>query len=198
MIPIIIDDVIDISYQDILLTQFVQRAPWYFINDITFQYGVSGRQTPALAHLLIDNEHDIYDTRFANMITPIAYEACKRIKYKIEKITKARSFLQFPLAESYRVKDNDLLHVDQSYSHLVVLYYLADSDGETIIVNHKRQTDKGLEFNLEASDFPELVRVTPKKGRCVIFDGDYYHTAQQPINNLRGIINFNILGFYDA
>jgi hypothetical protein len=36
------------------------------------------------------------------------------------------------------------------------------------------------------------LRVTPKQGRAVIFDGKYYHTARQPKDKLRCIINFNI------
>ena len=37
-----------------------------------------------------------------------------------------------------------------------------------------------------------VLRVTPKQGRAVIFDGKYYHTARQPKDKLRCIINFNI------
>ena len=37
-----------------------------------------------------------------------------------------------------------------------------------------------------------VMRVTPKQGRAVIFDGKYYHTAEQPKDNLRCIINFNV------
>lgn len=193
--PIIIDDVIDESYQNVLIEQFVQKAPWFFINDITFALGANHRKTPAFAHLFTDMENSYHDPKYFPLVSPIAYEACKHINYKIDLIFKARSFLQLPLADEFRAKDVDALHVDQSFPHLVVLYYLADSDGDTILVNHKRTAE--VEFNLEAADYEEVLRVTPKKGRCVIFDGDIYHTAEQPKHNVRAIINFDLIGHYD-
>ena len=35
-------------------------------------------------------------------------------------------------------------------------------------------------------------RVTPKQGRIVLFDGSLYHTAEQPLNNIRCIVNYNL------
>ena len=35
-------------------------------------------------------------------------------------------------------------------------------------------------------------RVTPKQGRVVLFDGWLMHTAEQPINNVRCIVNYNL------
>ena len=53
--------------------------------------------------------------------------------------------------------------------HIVVLYYVVTSDGDTIIYNERKESDK----------YTEKQRVTPKQGRVVIFDGGLYHTAQQ-------------------
>jgi hypothetical protein len=189
--PIIIDDVIDVSYQNVLIEEFIQKAPWFFVNDITFANGANHRKTPAFSHLFTEFGK-YHDDQFFHMVSPIAYEACKHINYKIDLVYKARSFLQLPLSEQFKSKDVDALHVDQPFPHLVVLYYLVDSDGDTILVDHKREDD--VDYNLEAQDFKELLRITPKKGRCVIFDGDYYHTAEQPVYNTRAIINFNLLG----
>ena len=41
-------------------------------------------------------------------------------------------------------------------------------------------------------DVKELKRITPKQGRVVIFDGMYWHTAEQPKKDVRCILNFNI------
>lgn len=194
--PLIIDNVIDKNYQDVIVQNFVQHAPWYFVSDITFSQGANHRKTPAFSHLFIDLERGFSNLDYFDMVCPIAYEACKHINFKIHQITKARSFLQLPLSNSFSSTDVDALHVDLPYEHLVVLYYVYDSDGDTIIVNHKREG--AVDFNLEAKDFPELVRVTPKAGRCVIFNGNYYHTAEQPKDNLRAIINFNILGQFNV
>ena len=69
------------------------------------------------------------------------------------------------------------------YSHFVMLYYVCDSDGDTIIYNEKTISEKGLTVQK---------KVTPKQGRVVLFDGAYYHTAQQPNNNIRCIVNYDL------
>ena len=35
-------------------------------------------------------------------------------------------------------------------------------------------------------------KVTPKQGRMVLFDGSLYHTAEQPLNNVRCVVNYNL------
>ena len=35
-------------------------------------------------------------------------------------------------------------------------------------------------------------KITPKQGRVVVFDGRFYHTAEQPTDNKRCIINFDV------
>ena len=42
-------------------------------------------------------------------------------------------------------------------------------------------------------DMEELKRITPKQGRVIMFNGDNFHTAQQPIKNVRCIVNYNII-----
>ena len=57
-----------------------------------------------------------------------------------------------------------------------------DSDGDTIIYNERK----------ESESYTVKERVTPKQGRIVIFDGGLYHTAEQPLNNTRCIVNYNM------
>ena len=51
-----------------------------------------------------------------------------------------------------------------------MLYYVLDSDGDTIIYNEKKDSD----------NYTIKKRVTPKQGKVVLFDGQLYHTAEQP------------------
>ena len=44
----------------------------------------------------------------------------------------------------------------------------------------------------ESNQYTIKKRVTPKKGRVVIFDGILMHTAEQPLNNTRCIVNYNL------
>ena len=58
-----------------------------------------------------------------------------------------------------------------------------DSDGDTIIYN---ETVKSENYTIKE-------KVTPKQGRVVLFDGSLYHTAEQPINNVRCIVNYDLI-----
>ena len=74
--------------------------------------------------------------------------------------------------------------------HFVMLYYVNDSDGDTIIYNEKTKFD-----NCKVDDemkFSIKKKVSPKQGRVVLFDGRHWHTAQQPNHNLRCIVNYNL------
>ena len=66
--------------------------------------------------------------------------------------------------------------------HLVALYYVCNSDGDTIIYNERERS----------SNYTIKEKVTPKKGRIVLFDGRLYHTAEQPINTTRCIVNYDV------
>jgi ectoine hydroxylase-related dioxygenase (phytanoyl-CoA dioxygenase family) len=63
-----------------------------------------------------------------------------------------------------------------------MLYYVCDSDGDTIIYNEKDISDQ----------YTIKEKVTPKQGRVVLFDGSLYHTAEQPLNNNRCIVNYDL------
>ena len=71
-----------------------------------------------------------------------------------------------------------------------MLYYVNDSDGDTLIYNEKTKfaacyPDSEMKFTLKK-------KVSPKQGRVVLFNGIYWHTAQQPNHNLRCIVNYDL------
>jgi hypothetical protein len=91
-------------------------------------------------------------------------------------------------------------HVDSSEDHFVGLLYLNDSDGDTIIYNETIDEyrdlwandyefyDKHLKGNLT-----EMVRVSPKTNRLVIFNGKHFHASSTPTTTSRRLamnINF--------
>ena len=78
-------------------------------------------------------------------------------------------------------------HVDDYDPHKVLLYYVNDSDGDTFMFNEMYSPDEE-----PLSEFTIKERVTPKKGRAIIFDGLTYHNSSKPVNNTaRYIINID-------
>jgi hypothetical protein len=101
--------------------------------------------------------------------------ACGRMNKVLQEILVARIFLVMPYETD---RDHMEPHVDYHFPHDVVLYYVNDADGDTVFYNNQGQVIK---------------RVTPKKGRLVMFDGLTLHSGGIPKNGPRCIVNFDLL-----
>jgi hypothetical protein len=69
---------------------------------------------------------------------------------------------------------------DTGYKSL--LYYVKDSDGDTFIFNEKhgdKSGDKGLTVRK---------RVSPKKGRAIVFDSNTWHASSNPRENQNRVV----------
>lgn len=185
----VIDNVVDIEKQEQIKTGLMGSTgfPWHFIPDITagtkenyegFNSDASFQARPGFIHIV--SEEDLH------IISPIVHNALSGAH-----IMSARCFLQLPLAlNDYRV---DTPHTDRPEPHTVVLYYVCDGDGDTIIYDKKWQSNDNRQIDDDmVKELKILEKVTPKQGRAVVFDGHYFHTAEQPKHNNRCIINFNV------
>lgn len=193
----VIDDFIDKEYQEEIKNILIGNRDflwddqeisfdWYFISDVTDAYAERQQKRCALTHEYagIDWEED-EDDELNNLFIPMLSEVCKKMDFDNLKIIQGRSFLQFPLNLNDITPDTP--HIDlEDQEHIVALYYVCDSDGDTIIYNERK--DQGL----EAESYTIKERVTPKQGRMVIFDGTLYHTAEQPQNNMRCVVNYDL------
>lgn len=69
-------------------------------------------------------------------------------------------------------------HTDDKEPHVVILYYVNDSDGDTFLFDNDNKVQH---------------RVAPKKGRFLVFDGNRKHAGSHPYySNYRAVINSNI------
>jgi hypothetical protein len=188
---LIIDDIVSLEKQDKIKETLLNHSfPWFYLNDTTYP-NITSTNTPALKHYYrLDYKTN---SQFYSLIEDIGDKGAELYGFDYTDVSQVRSFLQFPLNTNWRKQFVDKLHCDSDLEHLVVLYYVLDSDGDTIIVNKKFETGEGIRTDLEYTDYEVLHRITPKKGRAVIFNGKYYHTAEQPTNGVRCIINFNLV-----
>ena len=194
---LVIDDFIDKDYQEDIKDVLLGKEewgdllfPWHYIDDVTaaFEDGNQGR--PGLSHVYVeyndDNTSQIV-SEFHELFLPLLNKACQVLQVPKANIVQGRSFLQFPLNLNSSDDDTPHIDLDEGHKHIVVLYYVCDSDGDTIIYNERK--DQGL----EGKSYTIKEKVTPKQGRVVIFDGGLYHTAEQPINNVRCVVNYNLI-----
>lgn len=193
----VLDDVVSKGYQDLIERELLHKnAPWQYQRDIALDVEdplakLNGR-TPGLSHIFFDIALGGIRSPMMHYLTiPLMFEAFAKIGYEPQGLIQTRSFMHFPLAEKLR-KKYDNVHVDHDTEHLVCLYYVNDTDGDTYIF------DKTFDKNNRNPDFSKIDlkvkdQITPKKGRCVLFDGNQYHSSSGPTEDVRCIVNFGVI-----
>ena len=189
---LVIDDFIDKEYQEDIKDVLLGKEewgdllfPWHYIDDVTAAFEDDNQGRPGLSHVYVeyndDKTSDIVSD-FHDLFIPLLELACETLEVPSARIIQGRSFMQFPL--NLQSDEDDTPHIDleEGERHIVVLYYVKDSDGDTVIYNQRTESDT----------YTVKQKVTPKQGRVVIFDGSQYHTAQQAINKVRCIVNYNL------
>ena len=188
---LVFDDIIDLEYQERIKNILIGERPfegyffpWYFTQDVTKHNDVDSQKRSAFFHGYVisndDNTIGTIDSVFHDLFVSLIENACNKIDRKNVSIIKGRSFLQLPI--NFKGEREDTPHVDIVDDHFVILYYVCDSDGDTIIYNEQVKSDR----------YTVQKRITPKQGRVVLFDGSYYHTAEQPLNNIRCVVNYDL------
>jgi hypothetical protein len=187
----VFDDLISPEEQKIL-NDYVKNGDlkWKHMENITGHYGgkIQTHMFPAKVHhqLFCENE-DI-----------------KHIIDNIQNIVTEKLNLKF--IQNYRWKINwttpigeynpmDLLHYDGIRDHIAMVYYINDSTGNTCLYNNingnNAETYKENFDNVDYNSYSLLTSVSPKMGRCLVFDGKLAHHGNYPSNGDRFIINFN-------
>lgn len=181
---IILDDVIPQGYQDAIEELiFKKNYPWWYQADSSYGDAPNGKpKYPSFNHSLLQ-DGNILNSEFS-FFQPIAWFACERINFKIQNFLYVKSCLQVPLIMEDDRSNNP--HVDYTGKHLVCLYYVNDSDGDTLIYN------KLGDFDGDKTQLEIKYRISPKKGRVVLFNGSLLHNSTTPKNGPRCIINFDV------
>ena len=201
----VFDDIIDKSLQEKIKFDILDNDEdfhWGFIDDITSASNVATQKRPGFNHIfyqdlgrlngVIGSYQDLSRQceDYSWMARDIVYPVIDKLKLKMTQIIKSKTFLQVPLNLKDYAVDN--AHIDMMRLHLVILYYVIDSDGDTIIYNSQWEKGETLKNSEETAKLLIKKKVTPKQGRVIVFNGSYWHTAEQPKDNNRCVINTNI------
>ena len=90
---------------------------------------------------------------------------------------RAKANLLFPTCD--RQLQHSLPHIDSNDEHQTIIYYVTDSDGDTLLFEDDKKTI--------------VKRISPKKGRFLFFDGDIWHASTNPVKSMKRIvININL------
>ena len=184
---LIFDDIIDLDYQntikEILLGDRQYKGydfPWYLTHDVTKPAKANSQLRPAFFHGYVDYPSEL-SSIFHDLFIRLIQNSCAKIDKKNVDAIQGRSFCQLPISSDKISVDTP--HIDIKENHFVMLYYVCDSDGDTIIYNEK----------VDSKEYTIKKSVTPKQGRVVLFDGGLYHTAEQPTKDTRCVVNYNLV-----
>ena len=184
----IFDDIISKEEQeDLKNTLLGNDFPWFYLEDVTSPKA-NLQSRSGFCHNFY-NDYQVKSSR-VKLIKNVIDNSLKKINFKLNKIIKSRAFLQVPLRLDVSENLIDSPHIDIDIEHLVVLYYVTDTDGDTILYNETFKD--GIELPSQ-KDVTERQRITPKQGRVVVFNGNIYHSGTQSINNNRVLINTNVI-----
>jgi hypothetical protein len=129
---------------------------------------------PAFSSMFYESSKNLLSPN-SHLFLEVLYRLGQFTNIAIQHIVQGRVFVHLPSPNP----GPDEKHVDLLENHWVCLYYINDSEGDTIIFK-----DNG----------EERQRITPKKGRIVFFDGTLKHCSSRPATKTRAVLNFDFQG----
>lgn len=179
----VIDDLIPPMYQQELLG-LVKELNYHFCPT-TSQNTIVDNNTVDYGQFV--NSCYVKDTRQQDAsfpwIFPILYFLNQKTGTNVGTVSRIKTNL-LTCIPSFKPSDYNMAHTDFKEPRKVLLYYVNDSDGDTVLFDQFADQ--------EFSNLTVSQRITPKQGRGVLFDANRYHASSNPaISPFRYAINFN-------
>jgi hypothetical protein len=191
----VFDDILSKEEQELLYDYVnTKNIKWEIIENITGDYGGNAdrHHFPAKVHPQMYCKENNID----NIINNLQIKIANKIDLEFVQNYRWKINWTSPINNDYNPMD--LLHYDRINEHIVIVYYINDSTGDTNIYNHKdgnnAETFKENFQNINFNSYELLASVSPKMGRCVVFNGKLAHYGNHPIGNDRFVINLNFVG----
>jgi hypothetical protein len=147
--------------------------PWYPMDNT-----LKGKAFPMMTHILMDrcdnNETPIPNSKYYYFFEKIIKRLCEKNKIKFTKC--ARASLNLSMANNKYPFISP--HVDHRFKHTLVMIYLEDCSGDTIVFDEKYIKGDNI-IDIESPKIKKLntlKKIKPEQGKVMICDGSYFHT----------------------
>lgn len=150
--------------------------PWFYYPSIVKDVDDTFGFTHSLYRDGVKNS-DFYDE-----FIPLIESFEQTTNTSIKEILRARVRMTLPTASNSFANSP---HTDFDIPHKVFVYYINDSDGDTILYDKFRGED--------ISDMKEIARFIPRMGEAVMFDGLRFHSGAVPSKGRRIILNIDYI-----
>jgi hypothetical protein len=185
----IIDDAVPVEVQDRIEKLFLS-------NHINWTFNPSSLYVSGKLMGLRDDFPQTENTFDTPMFTHISGFINQKMSDSLVDVFPVVQSIPHDMTTLIRVKTNITLptinggdlhnpvHIDygSKEDYLSAIYYINDSDGDTFIFNEK---------NGHQGELTLKQRVSPKRGRLVVFNGNYLHAGGIPTKGPRLVMNIN-------
>lgn len=181
----VIDNFLENSYHGHLLAELDSFSfPWYYQRNISYadNHHVNKENLGNFGFGFWIKKDEWTDTGMTKFLMPFCY--------KVADFLNATSIIRVRVDMTVFNPLNHIHqpHIDLNVPHYASVYYVNDSDGDTVLYN-ERYNGNELE---EMKSLTVMEKIEPKANRLLLFDGMYYHTGHSPSKHKnRIIINSN-------
>lgn len=185
-----IDNFLPDFYYRSLLGQIDRDSfPWFFIEEPSGGVKPNEVRDVNFPELQFGFSHSVYKSseggptsNIYQSLIPMVENIEDRFDIKVNELLRIRLGMTTPMCG----EGSQYPHVDMPFPHYTLLYYLDDSDGDTVFYNE--MFTKGREIK----DFSVHFKNSPVANQAVLFNGLQYHSSGIPINYAkRTTININ-------
>jgi hypothetical protein len=191
-----IENIIPEDYQNHLLTLMTGwNFPWVF--NPTMVSGDDCFKDDKENHAGFNHffyEKNERTSQFFDIIYPLVLSITSQTNTQFNRLIRMRANLT--LGNPQSTGGHHMAHIDSFFPHWNAIYYVNDNNGDTVIFNETNEDyDSGIDdiMRIKANEFTIKHRVTPKKGKLVMFPGKYYHSSSVATDSkFRCVININL------
>lgn len=200
---LLIENVVPESLQTDIINrlQGINHFPWFLLHRIGHPDFFKAGTTPGYLDPNITDDVGFFHMAFDGEATSPYYDFFKMIlEFFSEKTNiKVKNLLRIRL----RYTHTSINHSSDKYApphvdfptndpYSTLIYYVNDSDGDTFIFDKIFNQKEGSYDPIFSEPLPELIRITPKQGTALFFNGHRYHAGNYPIkHSSRIVINFD-------
>jgi hypothetical protein len=191
-----IENIIPVDYQNHLLDLMTSfNFPWVFNPNM-----VSGDECflnnkdnhAGFNHFFFEQNEKT--SQYFDLVYPLVLSITSRANVPFNRLIRMRANLT--LSNPNSSLNWHMPHIDSYFPHYNAIYYVNDSDGDTVIFNEVNEDYDSGNKDIQAikeNNFTIKHIVTPKKGKILIFPGKYYHTSSYAKESkYRMVININL------
>jgi hypothetical protein len=167
--------------------------PWFFYPNVNST--VRPEDRPGHTTVIYDDTRYDESFGFSHLLFPTAEPAAPRLAQPKALLETFLNRHRLMPSQLIRVKANLLVrtadpkpfspHVDMPTPHWVMIYYVNDSDGDTLILDKTYPERENAKI---------VHAVSPKRGRAILFDGRHYHCGTCPArHDTRVVLNYDFV-----